>query len=122
MELQELGRFVWRGDLLYILPTTLPMSNQELTGLKVVRPGLCVGEAKKNRFEPSHTLAMCLRKEDVSQTLEIKNAEAYLRGEVVPCHSHKGWTLVLYKCRPLGWGKASGGVMKNHYPKGLRKG
>ena len=122
VELQELGSFVWRGDLLYILPTTLPMANQELTGLKVVRPGLLLGEAKKNRFEPSHTLAMCLRKEDVCQTLEIENAEAYLRGEVVSCDSQKGWTLVLYKGRPLGWGKASGGVMKNHYPKGLRKG
>lgn len=122
VELQELGSFVWRGDLLYILPATLPMANQELTGLKVVRPGLLLGEAKKNRFEPSHTLAMCLRKEDVCQTLEIENAEAYLRGEVVSCDSQKGWTLVLYKGRPLGWGKASGGVMKNHYPKGLRKG
>jgi NOL1/NOP2/fmu family ribosome biogenesis protein len=22
----------------------------------------------------------------------------------------------------LGWGKLAGGIMKNHYPKGLRKG
>ena len=32
----------------------------------------------------------------------------------------KGWTLVTHAGLALGWGKASGGQVKNHYPKGLR--
>ena len=90
--------------------------------MKVVRPGLLLGEAKKNRFEPSHTLAMCLKKEDVLSSQELTDAMPYLRGEVVSCKQQKGWTLVLYQGQPLGWGKASNGVLKNHYPKGIRKG
>lgn len=119
--LQNSGKLTWRGEMLYLLPTNLPMSNPELVGLKVVRPGLLLGEAKKNRFEPSHTLAMCLKKEDVKQSQETDNPQAYMHGETVTCENQKGWTLVLYKDRPMGWGKANNGVLKNHYPKGLRK-
>ena len=31
-----------------------------------------------------------------------------------------GWAAVLADGFPLGFGKQSGGVVKNHYPKGLR--
>ena len=33
----------------------------------------------------------------------------------------KGWYLMTYKGYSIGWGKLAGQVMKNHYPKGLRK-
>ena len=29
--------------------------------------------------------------------------------------------LALYRDLPLGWGKRSGGLLKNHLPKGLRR-
>ena len=46
---------------------------------------------------------------------------AYLRGEVLSIPSeYRGWTLVTTDGLPLGWGKASGGQLKNHLPKGLR--
>ena len=48
---------------------------------------------------------------------------AYLRGETVSCPSElTGWYTVTVDGFPLGWGKADRGVMKNHYPKGLRRG
>ncbi|MNR59882.1 hypothetical protein D3C85_1812350 [compost metagenome] len=48
-------------------------------------------------------------------------AAAYLRGETLPVpDSLKGWTLVTVSGYPLGFGKASGGQLKNHLPKGLR--
>ena len=34
----------------------------------------------------------------------------------------KGWALASFAGLNLGWGKISDGVMKNHYPKGLRRG
>ena len=33
----------------------------------------------------------------------------------------KGWQLICVDGYPLGWGKRTGDVVKNHYPKGLRK-
>ncbi len=32
-----------------------------------------------------------------------------------------GWTLITVEGYSLGWAKITGGILKNHYPKGLRK-
>lgn len=111
------GRRQLFGEQLYLLPEAMP----DLSGLRVLRPGLHLGTVKKNRFEPSHALALALQPSDVAQVYETKEPEKYLRGETFSCSPKlSGWTLVTYLGQPMGWGKASGGVMKNHYPKGLR--
>ena len=38
-----------------------------------------------------------------------------------PAEGEKGWYLVTVDGYSLGWGKLSGGILKNHYPKGLRR-
>src|SRR5690606_28331577 len=50
------GEFLLLGAQLYRLPDECP----ELAGLRVVRPGLHLGELKKDRFEPNHALALAL--------------------------------------------------------------
>ncbi len=106
------------GTELYLLPEEM-----NLHALKVLRAGLHVGSLKKGRFEPSHALLLSLRAEDFCQTLNLScdspQTKAYLRGESLPC-TQKGWTAVLVDGYPLGWGKSSGSILKNHYPKGLR--
>ncbi len=106
------------GNELYLLPEML-----HLDQLKVLRPGLHLGSVKKDRFEPDHALVLALKKEDFKRTLSVPidspEARAFLRGESLPC-SEKGWTALLIGAYPLGWGKASGTMLKNHYPKGLR--
>ena len=116
--LEEKGRFLWRGEHLFLMPACLP----DLGDLRTERSGLHLGEAKKGRFEPSHTWAMTLKKEDAGQRMELKDPAAYLRGETVENEDGlKGWVLMLWRGKSLGWGKAGGNVVKNHYPKGLRK-
>ena len=111
------GRRLEFGDQLYLLPGAMP----DLKGMKVVRPGLHLGTNKKNRFEPSHALALALRATEAVQTWETDTPEKYLRGETLSCDpSLRGWTLVTCQGQPMGWGKADRGMMKNHYPKGLR--
>lgn len=111
------GRRQMFGDQLYLVPQEMPA----LDGMKVLRPGLHLGTDKKNRFEPSHALALALRADQVKQTCETDQPEQYLRGMTMNCDpSLEGWILVTYQGMPLGWGKASRGVVKNHYPKGLR--
>ena len=34
--------------------------------------------------------------------------------------SVSGWCVIAVDGMPVGWGKASGGIVKNHYPKRLR--
>ena len=117
-------RFLTFGDNLYLIPNEMP----EMTGLKILRPGLHVGTLKKGRLEPSHALALFLKEDMVKKSLEIgsgEQAERYLKGETlsIPEESQnlKGWVLVTCDGYSLGFGKADRGVLKNHYPKGLRK-
>ncbi len=111
------------GSELYLLP--VPMDLQKV---KVLRAGLHLGTLKKNRFEPSHALAMALSPDEVKRTVDFdeNSAEitAFLRGESIRIFSEssaKGWTLVTTGGYSIGWGKMVSGVLKNHYPKGLRK-
>ncbi len=118
-KLGMLGVPVWRNGKLFYCPRW----TIDLAGLKTLRDGLYLGEAKKGRFEPSHTWAMTLRKEDVKQSKESRDAALYFRGEAEPQDGAgwKGWVLMMWGGKALGWGKASGDIIKNHYPKGLRK-
>ena len=111
------------GDDLYLMPYEAQIPTD---GLRVLRPGLQIGTMKKGRFEPSHALAMALRPEDALRCLDLplesREVTAYLRGETLSCDaSWKGWVLVAAGGVSMGWGKASGGMLKNHYPKGLRR-
>lgn len=49
-----------KEDRLYYQPI-----DYDLRGLKILRAGLFIGQFKKNRFEPAHSLAMALRPGDV---------------------------------------------------------
>lgn len=118
------------GDQLYLVPAGMIKTE----GLKVLRPGLHLGELKKNRFEPSHSLALYLKKEQVRQWVSLESdgtlVRSYLGGEAIdgscPMKVHtpplgKGWILILADGFSMGWAKLSGNMLKNHYPKGLRK-
>lgn len=107
------------GEELYCLPVSAP----SLKGIKVVRPGLHLGSLRKNRFEPAYALAKALSPAQSRQHHPCTYDEAvrYLKGETLSCDTcHKGWILVSYQGCSLGWGKANNGIIKNHYPKGLR--
>ena len=103
---------------------SLPEGVFDFKGLNVLRVGLKLGEVKNGRFEPAHALAMAKGMADVvnvaNLTLEDGRAEKYLRGETVEDDGKNGWCLVCVDGYPLGWGKRVNGVVKNHYPKGLR--
>ena len=109
------------GENLYLTCASLP----SLKGLKVVRPGLQLGSVKKGRFEPSHALALALHPGQVLNACNIplsdRRGKAFINGETFPAEGEKGWHLVCIDGYSIGWGKLAGGIMKNHYPKGLRK-
>lgn len=112
------GKAVSFGQSLYWAPVELP----ELNRLKVLRPGLELGTERKGRFEPAHALALWLKTCAVTESFPPESPEmkAYLHGDVVPS-GKKGWCLVQAGGYAIGWGKGDGSVLKNHYPKGLRR-
>lgn len=114
------GIYVLFGGQLYLVPSEM----RDFQNLKVERAGLHLGEYKKNRFEPAYALARALCAEDAvrSKALSVEEAERYFRGETITAEEElRGWVLLTYEGYALGWGKASGAQIKNHYPKGLRQ-
>lgn len=115
------GIFLCFGENLYLAPKGMPA----LMGLKVLRPGLHLGTFKKDRFQPSHALALSLAPRDVRHVCGLsagdERTKAYLNGQTFSYEGEKGWYLIAVDGYSLGWGKLVGGVMKNHYPKGLRR-
>ena len=123
------------GDRLYAVPTALVGAEatadavrEKLRRLRILRAGVCLGTiitgAGRARFEPDHALAMATHVDDGARSFaadEASAAETYLSGDTLPAADARGWHIVTHCSLPLGWGKASGGMMKNHYPKGLRR-
>jgi len=121
------------GDWLYWWPKPRTGDEREaafhpaaLDGLKVLRPGLQLAQCKKGRVEPAHALALYAetgkRHPIVRLAAEEPALQAFLRGEAIPAPaSASGWVLVGVDDHPVGWGKAGGGWIKNHIPKGLRR-
>jgi NOL1/NOP2/fmu family ribosome biogenesis protein len=83
-KLKEAGKPLLFGEQLYIQPEPA----LDLQGLKVLRPGWHLGTVKKERFAPSHALALSLGPAEVRQTHELVSGhqlvDAYLRGETLP--------------------------------------
>lgn len=109
------------GEQLYCTPDPAI----DIQGLKVLRPGLHLGTLKKNRLEPSHALALALGPKDVvhscSFSADSTEIKSYLQGQTFSYTGENGWYLICVEGYSIGWGKCTGGTMKNHYPKGLRK-
>lgn len=109
------------GNQLYLVPNNCP----PLDKIKVLRPGLHLGTLLKNRFEPSHSLALSLNPEHARHTMNLtmdgEEIYRYLNGETLNCKNEKGWYLITIDGFSIGFGKLSADIMKNHYPKGLRK-
>lgn len=114
------GFFVNFDGHLYLLNN--PLFN--LDKIKVLRAGLYLGEIIKNRFVPSHSLAMFLKKEDFKQVLLLDNnsneIDSFLKGMTLAIPYQKNYVLVCIDGFPIGLGKADQGILKNLLPKGLR--
>ena len=115
------GIYLRFGDQLYLAPESIP----SLQKMKVLRAGLHLGTVKKDRFEPSHALALALKPQDVKNTVDFTaddpKVRSYLSGMTLQLEGEKGWYLVTVDGLSIGWGKLAGGILKNHYPRGLRK-
>ena len=81
------------------------------------------GRLAPGRFEPDHAVALAGIDTAPAAMLAVTAAAvgAYLRGETLPATGGDGWVRVTVDGFALGWGKRVQGVVKNHYPRGLRQ-
>ncbi len=139
--LEELNRTVDRSrvtvmdERAYLLPEGMEeikgfaQESGAVKGLRTMRSGLFLGELKKNRFEPSQALAMCLKCAEYPTVAELKGGDPniikYLKGETIEIsgdglRGNGKNILVAADGYPLGWGRLNGLTVKNRYLPGWR--
>lgn len=108
------------GNVGYMLPENMP--NVPLSG--VLRAGVPLGEIKSNRVEPAHGIFMAAAMNECRRYIDLSadsaELETFLHGEEIACTGENGFTAVCCNGIVTGFGKVSGGKLKNRYPKGLR--
>ena len=109
------------GENLVLIP-----SKAAIPPRSVFCSGVLLGELRGGLIVPSHHFFSAygnefIRRESISRG--DARIEKYLRGEEIDALSAEGsgWCSILFDGVPLGGAKLSGGRLKNHYPKGLRK-
>ncbi len=131
VELKALGDFTQKSMTAFDLSKVFKYNDNlvyigfdgKIPQKKVFSCGVKLGEVDKNRFVPHHQLFRCfgdLFKVKVDLTDEVEKVTKYLHGEVIEADVPNGWCAVTYDGFVLGGGKAVDGIVKNHYPKGLR--
>jgi len=114
------GNYYMFGEQIYMIPDGM----FDIDKLRTLRIGWHLGEIRKNRFEPSHALALGADKDNLKNVAvlssEDKEVYSYLKGETFNSEGENGWCVVTVDGYPLGLGKRVNGLVKNHYPKGLR--
>ncbi len=113
------GRLVKIGENIVLVSHAYPIPERS-----VFSAGVLVGEVSKGMLFPSHQFFTAYAKL-FKNTEDLKRNDPrvakYLHGEEIDTALPSGFCSVMYEGAPLGGGKVSGGRMKNHYPKGLRR-
>ncbi len=115
------GTFVTVGETVRLLPPDLPRS----TGTGTLSAGLAVADVRRGRAEPCHAAFAAACAADCRRTVGLQPGDprlaAFLHGEELSVpEAAPGYCAVTVAGIPLGFGKVSGGRLKNRYPKGLR--
>ena len=113
------GRAVKVGSNIILISHGVPVPPNS-----VFSAGVLLGEIRKGMLFPSHQFFSAYGA-DFKRRAELSDNQdkltAYLRGEEIEYGDiGNGYCAVTYLGATIGGGKAVGGKIKNHYPKGLR--
>jgi len=90
----------------------------------IVSYGVNMGRIQKGIFHPHHQLFSAFGpffKQQVSLASDSPEAALYLAGHPLPSDGPNGWCCLFIDGCQTGGGKRVNGLIKNHYPKGLRQ-
>ena len=98
----------------------LPTGCPDISKLRLLRLGLHLASRQGKTIRPDHALALAAEPRQ-QLAISLEEAQRFRAGEVLKAPSGlSGYATPMLNGWPLGWGKASAGQLKNHYPKGLR--
>ena len=113
------GRIIKSKDNFVLISHGCPVYSNS-----VFSAGVLIGEIKHGILHPSHQFFSCygnLFRRQEKLTRGDSRIYKYLHGEEIDSTlSEGGYCAVTYEGAVIGGGKAVGGKIKNHYPKGLR--
>ena len=121
----DLSRIDVQKERVFYIPEKMPF----VKGLRILRCGLYMGDMKKNRFEPSQSLAMFLKASEFPDVVDLPVEDdriiKYLKGETIELEEQEitckdGICLICVNGYPLGFGKLLKGTVKNKYLPGWR--
>ncbi|WP_442510043.1 methyltransferase RsmF C-terminal domain-like protein [Novipirellula sp. SH528] len=110
-------RYFASDSSLYAIPNDSPVWVETVAKL-----GPEIAHRTGKVWKPAHAAAL---QRDTRlrchQTMDVDHevATQYLSGSPVPCPT-RGWTVIQYRGRPLGWVKGDRGLGKNHLPTASR--
>ena len=118
------AQFIASGDAINAIPTDFADEIAILReNLRVIYCGCEVATAKGKDLIPTHSLALneCLN-EKAFPTCQVDypTAIAFLRGETIVVDAPRGFVLIKYNGKAIGWVKNLGNRANNLYPKEWR--
>lgn len=111
------------SNILLMNEAHLPYYSHLPYSIKLVKKGILAGQIIRNELIPDHELAMCSKiNTGINATeLSINEAIQYLKKEnIILNDAPKGWLLVQYQQKNLGWVKNLGNRVNNYYPSNYR--
>lgn len=114
------GRIFKHGETLTVASHSCPIPPRS-----VFSAGVPLGELRGKTLVPSHAFYSAygkLFRRQIELSGEPDILRKYLRGEQIPAPTGMtaGFCVITYMGAVIGGGKCTGGVINNHYPKGLR--
>lgn len=116
------GTFATFGATVRLLPPLFPA----VRGVTILNAGVPIAELcgeRTKRLEPTHAVFQAATRENCRRVADLPLSDprviAFLHGEEIPVDG-SGYTGVAVNGILTGFGKATGGRLKNRYPKGLR--
>lgn len=113
----EYPYYLIRNNVIYGSYVPFP----DLSGLRVIREFVRLGEVRNNRFEPDHGIGLRAKRPVSSVELSVEQFLRYMYGEPLSVPCAKGWHILTWNGYGIGIGRSDGTVIKNKYPKQLRK-
>lgn len=109
------------GNSIYLRPAGIQLPER----LPVMRFGVYAGDIVKDRVEPAHSLFVTGKPSEFRRVMNLRlddpRTMQFLSGMETECDGENGYTAVAVEGMAVGFGKCSGGRLKNKYPKGLRE-
>ena len=110
------GEAVLYGAQLHLLPPDCP----PLDGVRVALAGLGLAEVGRSHVAPAYALCRALAPGAGSVEVDTQAALRLVRGEQIERAANDGWVLLHWHGLPVCPGKARDGIVKGHYPRGLK--